>query len=235
MREYGVRAKILMAFLFLWAFMASAALFYYTVYDREIYVRLGNRLAWRQGTFPAVRGRIIDKDNLVLAWTEKYFDLYLLKKTEGRARREHLYSELNRILGGFVRPDDGEVKLLKKALQPEKIMELDKLLKVYPELRIVPRFERRSIDYPEVRAFIGKTGLKDGRIAGISGLEQKYDRELNGADGLYNVMVDRNENWIKGTWSLKKNAATGRDLVLELSLEEIRKEHADGDNPAEKK
>ncbi|OGV45575.1 MAG: hypothetical protein A2017_12230 [Lentisphaerae bacterium GWF2_44_16] len=219
----------------MWAFMASAALFYYTVYDREIYVQLGNRLAWRQGTFPAVRGKIIDKDNLILAWTEKYFDLYLLKKPDGRARREHFYTELKRILGAFTQTGDGEIKLLKKGLQPEKIMELDKLLRVYPELRIVPRFERRCIDYPEVRAFVGKTETKDGRTVGISGVELMYNRELNGTDGLYNVMVDRNENWIKGTWSLKRNATTGHDLLLELSLEEIRKEHADGTDPAEKK
>jgi cell division protein FtsI/penicillin-binding protein 2 len=93
----------------------------------------------------------------------------------------------------------------------------------YRGLKIVPRLERRYVDYPEVRKVLGKVGIRDGKYHGIEGVEQEYDSELIGEDGIYVVMLDRYRNWIPGTWKLKAEMQPGKDVKLENSLEDIIK------------
>jgi cell division protein FtsI/penicillin-binding protein 2 len=116
------------------------------------------------------------------------------------------------------------VFLLKREMPPEKIIELEQLLIKFPDLKILPRTVRKVVDYAEVRSYIGHVELQEGRATGVSGVEKERDSDLSGSMGIYEVMLDRHKNWVSGTWQLKCKAVPGKDVKLDLSLEEIKKQ-----------
>ncbi|MHB9138943.1 MAG: hypothetical protein ACYC4Q_06030, partial [Victivallaceae bacterium] len=101
---------------------------------------------------------------------------------------------------------------------------LEPLLTKFPDLKIFPRTVRKVVDYAEVRSYIGHVELKDGRATGLSGIEKECDCDLTGTMGIYEVMLDRHKNWVPGTWKLKNKAVPGKDVKLDLTLEEIKKQ-----------
>jgi cell division protein FtsI/penicillin-binding protein 2 len=210
-----------MIFILAWAVTAAAALFYNAVHARERHIETGEKLAWRQGVFPASRGRILDKNGKTLAWSERFFDLYLEKEPEGQARRNALRAELKTVLGGYYEESQGGMAPIKKALPPETVSALSGLLSTYPELKLMSRVERRCIDYPEVREYIGRAETRDGVMAGVSGAELALDKQLRGENGSYVVMLDKNNHWVSGTWKLGRDARNGLDITVDKSLEEI--------------
>ncbi len=226
--KYKFRAKTLLSFLLIWALLASAHIFFFTVYARGTYLELGSRLAWREGVYYAPRGRILDKDGKVLAWSERYFDVFLDSEPALPSRRELLYGELKKILGDYSLTWQDNRFLLVKGVAPSKIFDLDKLGNLFPELKIESRVERRCVDYPKVKRFIGNTEFIDGRLVGCEGLELKFDQLLGGTDGMYLVMLDRNRDWVNGTWQLKKEAKPGEDIRLSCSLKDILKNENQG-------
>ena len=50
-----------------------------------------------------------------------------------------------------------------------------------------------------------------------------HNKTLSGTPGRYKIMLDRNKNWIKNSGKSIKLAAPGKDIKLQLTLEEIRK------------
>jgi cell division protein FtsI/penicillin-binding protein 2 len=214
------RNRIIISVFIIWAFFITFRLFYYTSYSREYYLEEGNRNAWRNGTIPAARGRILDKDGLPLAWTRRYYDLVVEVYPDLCKSNSVLVNELNGKIHGLI-PDEKKEKYVKKGLSPSEISLLRDYIGKYRGVKIVPRLERSYVDYPEVRKFLGKTDIYNGKYYGLEGAEQKYDFELNGTDGVYIVMLDRYRNWIPGTWKLKTAMLPGKDVMLEDSLEDI--------------
>lgn len=214
------RNRIIIAVFIIWAFFITFRLFYYTAYSREHYLEEGNKNAWRSGTIPAARGRILDKNGLALAWTQRYHDLVIEVYPDLCRSNLELLRELNGKLHGLV-PDEKKEKYVKRGLVPSEISFLRDYITKYRGVKIIPRLERRYVDYPEVRKILGKVDCYQGKYYGLDGAEQKYDTELNGTDGVYIVMLDRLRNWIPGTWKLKTEMVPGKDVTLDNSLEDI--------------
>ena len=78
MKLFERRLIFLLILLLVWSACASGALLYYSVYARERYLKAGQRLALRRGDFQATRGRILDRNGVSLAWSERYFDFYFI-------------------------------------------------------------------------------------------------------------------------------------------------------------
>lgn len=223
---FRIRSRIVLFLLIAWAALVSAMLFHYSVSARGKYLDMGDKLAWKEGTIPACRGRILDKDGKILAWTEKYFDLFMGGAKKMSIERENeILSSLSELVEIEPRKVDEETILLKKNLSPEEIIMLDVFMNKFPELKILPRDERRCIDYSRVRSLVGHVTIEDGRIDGASGLEHKYDKILSGREGSYVVMLDKQGNWIRGTWKIVCKPQSGKDVVLEKSVEELKKEN----------
>lgn len=214
------RNRIIITVFIIWAFFITFRLFYYTSYSRDYYLEEGNRNAWRSGIIPAARGRILDKNGLALAWTRRYHDLLIEVYPDLCRSNSMLIKELNGKIHGLT-PDEKNERYIKKGLSPYEIQLLRDYISKYRGIKIIPRFERMYVDYPEVRKFLGKVEMYDGKYYGVDGAERKYDFELNGTDGVYIVMLDRYRNWIPGTWKLKTEMLSGKDVILEDSLEEI--------------
>ncbi|MFA6569324.1 MAG: hypothetical protein WCS96_14025 [Victivallales bacterium] len=214
------RNRIIIAVFIVWAFVITFRLFYYTSYSRDYYLEEGNKNAWRSGTIPAARGRILDKNGLPLAWTRRYHDLVVEVYPDLCMSNSALVNELRGKIHDLT-PDEKKEKYVKKGLAPSEISFLRDYMVKYRGVRIVPRLERRYVDYPEVRKILGKVDSYNGGYYGLDGAEREYDSELNGTDGVYVVMLDRYRNWIPGTWKLKTEMLPGKDVMLENSLEDI--------------
>ena len=222
--NFKLRAVRLLWCILIWAVLASCWLFYYSVFARQKYIELGHKIAVRQGTYYAGRGRILDKNDRVLAWSEKYFDLYLISLEEDPNIRSMVLRKVAEIMpeAALHRVKDS-VFMLKREISPEKIIALEPLLTKFPDLKILSRTERKVVDYAEVRNYIGRVEFKDGNQHGVSGIEKDYDNVLSGLGGIYEVMLDRHKNWVQGTWLLKRRAVPGNDVKLDVSIEDIKR------------
>ncbi|MFA7184133.1 MAG: hypothetical protein WC082_04535 [Victivallales bacterium] len=223
-RKFKKRADIIVLSLASWAVICIAMFFYYAVIARDNYIYLGNKLAQRDLSYYPERAKIIDKNGVVLAWSEKYFDLYYNNLTDSPERLNLIYQAVKKVIPKAVRPSPDKMQsMILRSLRPPQILNLEELIYLYQELQITPRLERKVVDYPKVRVLVGQVKFVKGRLVGISGLEKKYDTVLSGAPGKYQIMLDRNKNWIKNSGRSINMAVPGKDVKLDSSVEEIRK------------
>ena len=200
----------------LWAIILIAHLFYYTVVGREKYLAMGDTLALRKGVIVAPRGTIFDKHNTPLAWTERRYDLMLTKEyTDSKYTQE-----LHDALAELSIPFDGHCGVLKRGILPKHIKRVSELTRRYKGLSMNMIFVRRYVDNMGAKAYLGTVRLRNGVLVGISGKEQELNKQLRGVDGEYTVMLDRNRQWINGTFKLK-NEAKCSDVTLDLSLKDM--------------
>jgi len=218
------QADIIALLLMSWALICTVMFFYYAVIAKAKYIEIGNKIAWRELSYYPERSRIIDKNGITLAWSEKYYDLYYNNLTDSPKRAKMIYERIKKIFPDTKRPSTGAVhSIILRALHPKQILILEKSIYLFQELQITPRIERKVVDYPKVQKYIGQVKLFKGHLVGISGLEKIHNEVLNGTPGKYRIMLDRNKNWIKNSGQSIKLAVPGKDIKLELTLEEIRK------------
>lgn len=215
------RARILLLALSAWAVMVGIRHGYFALYARDRLLAGGAEMAWRQGVIPAPRGCIVDRAGQSLAWTERQYDLWLMRIPEQPSRQRRLARSLVESLGGDL-PQLAPSACLRRNLSPDEIKALDVTLSRYPELRVTPRFLRIVVDYAAVRQRVGDVAVVDGLGAsGTSGWEQEHDLQLSGRDGEYRVMCDRLGNWLPGTWREVTPMVPGKDVVVDVLLAEL--------------
>ncbi|MDD5697288.1 MAG: hypothetical protein PHH77_01610 [Victivallaceae bacterium] len=225
-RAFRKRADLIVLGFAVWGAISIGVFFYYAVIAREQYIQLGNKLARREITYYPERARILDKNGVVLAWSEKYYDLYYIDILGSPKRTKMILGEVMELLPNLEEPVSGTVySVIFRSLQPAQIMALEKTVYRFQELQIMPRIERKAVNYPEIRAYLGQVKSVSGRLLGVSGLEKQYNVTLSGIPGRYRVMLDRNKNWIKDSGELLRPAVPGKELQLPLTLEEIRTRH----------
>ncbi len=224
--QFNIRSKILLSFLLAWAVVAAAHVFYYSSLQRKRLNAEGEALAWREGSLPAIRGRILDRQGVPLAWSELHHDLTLLKEPAKEARRRQLAKALESLPFKVELPSkrSNRERTLKRDLSPAEIALCEKALLEFPEVEVAPRLERLSIDYPEVKRLLGKAnaGLDSGRSEGLDGAEKENDASLAGRAGRFKVMLDKRGNWVEGTLKILEQPKSGEDVRLAVSIEEIR-------------
>jgi cell division protein FtsI/penicillin-binding protein 2 len=217
------RAKITACCLAGWAVLCICMFFYYAVIAKNKYINLGNKLARRELVYYPQRSRIVDKNDVPLAWSEKYYDLYFNNLTGSPGRIKSIFAKVKEKLPKAEEPCYyGFQSLMYRGLTPEQILSLKKLVDLFQELQITPRLKRITIDNSEVKKLIGRVKAIDGRLQGYSGLEKQYNDVLSGEPGKYRIMIDRNKKWIEGSGKSIKMAVPGKDVRLPFTLEEIR-------------
>ena len=217
------RATLLMAGAVIWALIAANYLFYFSYLNRTKYIDAGYKLAMRQGYYSAGRGRILDKNGIPLAWSERFFDLFLLKPPELPKFQKMLDTKLRHIFKD-IKPCASALpfSVIYYNIPPDEIPRLERIIHEFPDLKIIPRTERVVVDHPEVKKLIGKVEMRDGLLYGINGIELQFDQTLTGQLGTYTVMLDRHKNFINGTWHLVKKAKPGEDITLQSSCAELK-------------
>ena len=231
-KRFSLRTKFLLSFLLTWAAVAAAHVFFYSTVKREALNAEGESLAWREGSIPAIRGRILDRQGTPLAWTELHHDLKLVKMPLRDSRRRNLAQALEKLPFKISQQPSMDSKdlILKSSLTPEQLATCEHALCEFQELEIVPRLERRAIDYPEVKRLLGRTAPEggEGRLLGLDGEERTLDRRLAGREGRFKVMLDKNGRWVDGTLKILEQPHGGEDIGITYTVQEIKDGVADG-------
>ncbi len=181
----------------------------------------GRKMALLRQHYELQRGRILDKNGTVLAWSERYYDLVW---NESLAPDALLLKKISGSLGESLSPEaglDGKTWVLKQDLTPEMLLKVSSLLELHPSLGVRNRTERIVADVPLIRERVGSTVLRNGVLKGVSGWEDEFDAVLRGTPGEFEVLLDRRRRWIDSSWKLIQKAMPGKDVRVPLSLEEM--------------
>ena len=216
------RARVLLFFLSLWAVLVTAHLFYYSIWAREYYLERGRKLSEKSGIIPARRGRIIDKNQVPLAWNERYYDLHLAPFSGFPNRHKRIFRALRKIIPEIEYQENESEICLQANIHPVMQLQCAELIRYFPEIELRSRVKRIYANYPELQAYLGKTENREGILRGISGLEMQYNNSLKGKNGYFTVMADRLGKWIPGTWEEKQKAESGKDLILKESVAKLK-------------
>ena len=219
-----LRAKRLLIVLATWGAIVIGTLFYYTVYARAKYLKKGDEISLRRGIIPALRGQILDRNGVKLAWSEVYYDLVLKRIPSFYLQKSSLFSKLESVIGPFtlLESETGESLVLAN-LEPKMVKELEPLVEQYHDLAIRLRTVRSYYMESKLKDIIGSVSSVNGEISGVSGLELKYDSELRGKSGSYVVMVDSRQRWIPGKWKLEHKVEPGVDIILKNDISQLIK------------
>lgn len=180
--------------------------------------------AWRVGTLPALRGRILDPDGLPLAWSERHFALQYTPGETPEAAADWAAANVHPVLAGRLppRPESwppGQPLVVLSDLRPDEVLGLAAWLPQHPTLRLVSRFERQySGAGLDRREQLGRTRQFGQREIGLSGWERHFEARLRGRDGRYRVMLDSRGGWIPGSWQQLQAPAPGQDVTVPLRL-----------------
>lgn len=221
--SFKKRSYILLGVLCCWALFISFKFFYYSIWQRSYYLIVGGKLSTREGYYSAGRGRILDSDGIPLAWSERHYDLLILDLPNAPEYREKLLRKLRlRLQDVSLESADDVSMIVKRSLSGKELEILGEMIPRHPCLKIKTRLVRRIIEQPDIRHFIGKVKRDGCMLRGSSGCEKVFDKVLSGKPGKYTIMLDRNKNWIPGTFRQTAKAVSGSDVRIPYSLEEIR-------------
>lgn len=214
------RAKILLVIFFLWAVLIILYLFYSSIIQKKTYLNSSDSISKFYGIMPAPRGNIYDKNKSPLAWTMTVFKVIFPKKI---LNDKQLFM-LKKIIPGLslnnISSNQFEIKYLTEN-------DLTLLLEKYPLLKEKSKIEliykRGYVENKYYQNMIGTTKLVDNKLVGVSGLEKEYNIYLQGIDGKFEVIKDKNGKWILSTFKETVKMEPGKNLYLNQSIEKLKK------------
>ena len=179
------------------------------------YRQIVGKISEKTGHLSAIRGRIFDKNNNLLAWSERCYDLQLNELPQDTKRLKTINAQLNKLFGctlDKVKLHNAALPLVVKYnLTADELAGADALAEQYSEFEIILRWERRnSIHTPE----LGEVHQINGMEYGISGWEKEFDHILQGTPGTFTVMRDRHGRWVNSTFRIIKPPTGGSDVYL---------------------
>lgn len=214
------RAGWLTAILLAWILLLLLPLINFTVYPARVqYLLLGREIGWKTGFFQGSRGRLLDRDGQALVWTERRFNLDLIRLPPTE-RTEAVNQTLQMIFLRHAPSLPVKPAPYKSDLNPEELNRYAAVQDQLPEFRLTTQTVRILLR-PELKQLAGEVKNKFGITTGISGWELKHDRLLRGRVGFFTVMTDKYGKWISDTWQELRKPVPGQDITLEQSLDEL--------------
>lgn len=220
--NFKLRSSILLILFLIWSIILLCKIFSCSVLKRPDLLRQTLRLAWREGSLPAQRGRILDKNGKILAKDRLRCALIMDYYPLHPERERRLLQKLRIMDPGFT-IDHRQIvfpHVIKTDLTLEEIREYRRLFLGNPEVRVQGYFERDT--NPELEKVLGNTAINDKKESvGISGLEKTHDMTLSGKSGQFVVMLDRQGKWVNDTLRILVQPVNGQDIRLKQSTEEL--------------
>lgn len=240
--SFHKRTFLILSFLLLWAFIALCHVFYYAVWKQDHYKNESGKIGWKEFAVPALRGCIRDKNNVTIVENAIRYDLVIVRVPATEKRRMKRKEQLKKMYPDFLfeLPPDAEKNvpginkegfycgmILKKALSSEEVLYFTKMERWIKDYSVKASFSRKEKDLAlpsDFRKRLGGTFTdENGFLCGESGLEKEYDLHLKGTPGRIRVMLDKYGFWVMETIRVIKHPVKGKDLILPLSVEELRK------------
>ncbi len=187
----------------------------------KAYRQSARSMAYKSGKLSAIRGRIFDKNDKLLVWSERCYDLVLQELPADQRRVDFLKKQLAKFMFLKLPATVAENQLLpvviKYNLTANELAAADMLAERYSEFDVALRWERRCADPPPE---LGEVRQTDGMEEGISGWEKEFDDILSGTPGTFTVMLDRYGRWVNSTFRIVTPPQSGKDVYLSEELPE---------------
>lgn len=214
------RAPILIFVFLIWSLAVCLRLFQIMVLDRDIYLDQMTSSAWCQGTIPAIRGRILDKNGRPLAWSTRHFKL----QWKAPVSSNRFYRELKIIRQTLQMSDKAFPNSLKKNnaitliedLRPANFEAGTVLSEKLQTVQINSYFKRHRVSDPRLHRRLGKVVSRNGTQVGVSGAELEHDSLLRGRPGVFKVLLNPRGEWLTHTWQKIRPLKAGYDVYLPL-------------------
>lgn len=222
--SFKIRCCLVLGVLFLWMGAVLCKTYSCSVLRRTALLGETEKLAWREGSIPARRGKILDKNGKILASDKFRCDLVMDYYPLHPHREKRLWKKLRVVDPDFTLKASDTVfpYVIKQDLLLDEIHRYRKLFLGSPEVRVHGYFQRAT--HPGLEEVLGATALNDRKESvGISGLEKKHDMTLSGRSGQFVVMLNRRGSWVNDTLKILTPPRNGLDVRLGQSLEEMVK------------
>ena len=187
----------------------------------EVYRQSASSMACKSGRLSAIRGRIFDKNDKLLAWSERCYDLVLQELPADQKRVDFLKDKLEKAMllkfPEILAENQLFPVVIKYNLTANELAAADMLAEKYSEFDVSLRWERRCAASPPE---LGEVRQNDGMEEGISGWEKEFDDILSGTPGTFTVMLDRHGRWVNSTFRIVTPPKSGKDVYLSEELPE---------------
>ncbi len=219
----GNRLSILLFIFCLWGILIVLRLAQFMIFDRGRYLEAMQRDAVFEGVVPAARGRILDRDQRLLAWSDRVFAVHwhLPRSAAEAGTLLALLDTEPWLTAALPHPlpatSLGQRLELARDLPVERAIRLETLTDQVPGLEISAGFRRHLAPEPGWREYLGRVahGI-DGSEVGLSGIEREFDDILRGQPGTFRVMLDKDGRWLPETWQKVGELRPGLDVQLPL-------------------
>ncbi len=219
LRSFKNRTNLLLLVFLLWAVVIQVRLYQVMVHERIGFLGAFEKESWREGTIPALRGRILSVDGQALAWSVRHFSLLYQPSTDIRLYRDDIYSICKHLRidpKSLKRSRDSDAIIIVPEISPDEILKLESFLDVNKRFYVRTGFKRELDSITaDIRTRIGDTRILDNREVGVSGLEAEHNPRLMGLDGKYRVMVNKYDDWIPETWEEIQSPVPGYDVYVQ--------------------
>ncbi len=217
------RINFFLFFFLIWTSVILLRLYQITAVDSDYFLNYFKGKTWKTGTIPALRGRLLDRNGQLIAWSVRKFSLYYKVTTGNKDSVDIDLQKLNKLIQiQLSLVDDAATNslvLLKSNLKPVELLKLERFMKDNPQFYVKSYFEREKFnDRRDVKRIIGRTSIQKDNEIGVSGLERQFNDRLVGKDGKYRVMIDKNNEWILETWKEIQPPVPGFDVYLANSI-----------------
>lgn len=176
-------------------------------------------MSLKTGHLAAIRGRIFDQHDRLLAWSERCYDLvFCFDPHTSHDTKRTMHKQLKQHFPELSVPADfwPHSRVIKYNLTADELIAADQLSSHFPDLRVELRWERR---WSSPQSPPGEVRQINEMEVGISGWEAQYDHLLRGQSGTFTVMLDRHGRWIDSTFRITRPPVRGNDLYLSEKLE----------------
>jgi len=229
------RFDLIILFLIAFAFVLLGRLFYLQIVKGKYYRELSKSNYLRVITINPPRGRIYDRNGILLAYDVPYYELYTLPYLLNKKKLPQIERDLKKYLG--IKLSEKTKQRILKGFSQKVIIKAklsDKDIKNFYEnfykfdgifIDVVPR--RRYTKYakymPHVLGYVGYPSAKELKenidinpdmLIGKSGVEKLFDKFLKGEYGSKAVVVDAKGRIKEVLW--EKPPKTGKDIYLTI-------------------
>lgn len=217
---YSMKKRLLAVSLLVIFFAAfiTSRLFFLQVASGEVYVKKGLTQWLRDLPLTATRGKITDRNGVVLASSYTTYDVYVrpadVKDFEkvSDVLSEKLSLDKNNIYENITKTKYGEVRIAKD-IEKETVK---LILEEFEEGIYFTTNTQRNYSYDSMLCqILGFVGYDN---AGLSGLESYYDSYLSGIDGVSLVETDLKGDSLDDSITYYKNAIDGLNLELTIDF-----------------
>lgn len=216
------RTRFLLSVFLLWGTIVIAKLAQLMLIDRDQYLTEMTKRSVFVGRVPSRRGRLLDREGRILAWSTRHFRLgWDVPQDTAAALRD--WAGLKATCDDLPRWSESEIcervgtsLWVLEDFDVTTVTSAQRLMAIQG-VRLESFFVRHYCSDPALARSLGRVKVVDGVEVGVAGAEKTHDALLRGRPASYRVMVDKRGKWIPETWQKTGDLRPGFDVHLPVS------------------